>query len=81
MLSACKPYPHICNVSLRAAGSSSELLNLNPGGWSRGCTWHMFYGADANRELRLLLAGERQASGGLCGGLQQAQQLWSCTNP
>jgi hypothetical protein len=44
---------HVCCP----VGSSSQLLDLNPDGWSRGCTWHMFYGADVNRELRLVLAG------------------------
>ncbi|WIA23508.1 hypothetical protein OEZ85_000248 [Tetradesmus obliquus] len=60
-------------------GASSELLNLNPSGWSRGCAWHMFYGADANRELRLVLAGDSdgkvhlldpRAAGGALSSLQ-----------
>lgn len=50
-------------LALLPAGASSELLNLNPSGWSRGCAWHMFYGADANRELRLVLAGAVAGAG------------------
>ncbi|KAF6261863.1 hypothetical protein COO60DRAFT_1625186 [Scenedesmus sp. NREL 46B-D3] len=65
---------HICTCAKRAAYmpeyklagggaaiwccSSSQLLDLNPGGWSSGVTWHMFYGADVNQELRLVLAGD-----------------------
>lgn len=32
-------------------------MQLNPLGWFQGCTWHMFYGMDANQELGIVLAG------------------------